>query len=78
MCNRDCNQGRRCPARLYPGIGKCSDLDNLAQKTVQDEQRGEEQGRRFAVILALWIARALFVVIVLLAALGYSCFLRLL
>jgi hypothetical protein len=78
MCNRDCNQGRRCPARLYPGIGKCADLDNLTQKTVQDEPSDEERGRRFATNLALWIARVLFVVIVLMAALGYSCFRRLL
>jgi hypothetical protein len=63
---------------MYPGIGKCADLDNLTQKTVQDEPSDEDRMRRFAKNLVLFISWALLIDIVIMSVLGYSCFKRLL
>jgi hypothetical protein len=67
MCDRDCHQGRRCPARLYPGIGKCSDLDNLtpAPETTRPE-------RLSAVEIAIGIAWAVWAVLMLFAVLDLT------
>jgi hypothetical protein len=76
MCDRNCNQGRLCPARLYPGIGKCSDLNHWAPGPIQGGPRDEERKRTIPLPLkvAIVLAYILFAVIVLMAALGYSCF----
>jgi hypothetical protein len=69
MCDRDCQQGRRCPARLYPGIGKCSDLDNLTPAPASDPTRPE---RLSAFEVAIGIAWALWAVLILFAVLDLT------
>jgi hypothetical protein len=66
MCNRDCNQGRRCPARLYPGVGKCSDLDNLTPApTSEPTQTGRLSAFEvvIGVVWAVWATLMLFAVL---------------
>lgn len=69
MCDRDCNQGRRCPARLYPGTGKCSDLDNMDSGPIRAESHDEESNRIAEAEIALGIAWVLWAVLMLFAAL---------
>lgn len=69
MCNRDCNQGRRCPARLYPGIGKCSDLDNLTPAPASEPIQAD---RISAFEIAIGIAWAVWAVLVLFTVLDLT------
>jgi hypothetical protein len=66
MCDRDCHQGRRCPARLYPGIGKCSDLDNLAPAPDSEPTRPERLSTfeiAIGIAWAVWAVLMLFTVL---------------